>query len=207
EQTALLAELKRLNGGKDIVFSDNHYPTNTLPSNFDEWYAQVEAKSPALQYLNGQIEINRQQVKLNRALGLPKFSAGYMSEKLTKEHFQGVIVSMSIPLWENKNNVKQAKAQVTATEIALEDNKIQFYSRLQNLYLKAITLQQNAQKVRQSLSLYGNEPLLKKAFDAGEISLLNYLQEIEYYYEAVNRALEAERNFELTVAELSAMEM
>ncbi|MDR0602841.1 MAG: TolC family protein [Bacteroidales bacterium] len=206
EQTALLAELKRLNGGKDIAFSNNDYPTTTLPSNFDEWYTQVEAKSPAMQYLNGQIEINRQQVKLNRALGLPKFSAGYMSEKITGEHFQGVTVSMSIPLWGNKNNVKQAKAQVSATEFALEDNKMQVYSRLRNLYLKALTLQQNTQKVRQSLSLYGNEPLLKKALDAGEISLLNYLQEIEYYYEAVNKALETERDFELTVAELSAME-
>jgi outer membrane protein TolC len=204
EQTTLLAGLKQLNGGKDIAFTNDIYPLNTLFDNFDEWYTQVAAKSPLLQYISGQIEINRQEVKLNRALGLPSFSAGYMSEKMTGEHFQGVTVSMSIPLWANKNNVKQAKTQLKATEITLEDKRMQLYNRLKSLYLKAATLQQNAQKIRQSLSLYGNEPLLKKALDAGEISLLNYLQEVEYYYETVNKALETERDFELIMAELSA---
>jgi outer membrane protein TolC len=160
-----------------------------------------------LQYVNGQIAIGNQQVKLNRALGLPKFSAGYISEKIVGEHFQGVTVGVSVPLWENKNRVKEAKAQVRAAESALEDNKVQFYNRLQSLYLKASAMQQSAQKVRQSLSAYSNEPLLKKALDAGEISLLNYLLEIEYYYDAMNRVLEAERDYELATAELSAVEM
>jgi hypothetical protein len=43
--------------------------------------------------------------------------------------------------------------------------------------------------------------------DAGEISLLNYLLEVEYYYDAINKALEAERNYQLTVAELSSVEL
>ncbi len=68
-------------------------------------------------------------------------------------------------------------------------------------------MQKNARRIRQSLENNNNEPLLKKALDAGEISLLNYLLEIEYYYNAVNKALEAERDFELAVAELQAVEM
>lgn len=207
DRTALLSELKRLNGGKDIAFPDDVYPVNPLPANFDNWYAQAEAKSPVLQYVSSQIEIGQQQVKLNKALGLPKFSAGYMSEKVVGERYQGVTVGISVPLWENKNRVKQAEMQVKADESALADTKVQFYSRLQSSYLKAAALQQNAQKIRQSLSAYGNEPLLKKALDAGEIPLLNYLLEIEYFYNAVNKALEAERDYELAVAELSAVEM
>jgi outer membrane protein TolC len=207
EQTSLLAELKQLNGGKEIAYSNTIYPVKTLPDDFDKWYTEVEIQNPVLQYLNKQVEIDRQQVKLNRSLGLPKFSAGYMSEKMTGEHFQGITVSMSVPLWENKNNVKQANAQVRATEFNLEDKKMQLYSRLKRLYFKATTLWQNAQDVRQSISLYGNEPLLKKALDTGEISLLTYLQEIEFYYEAINKVLEAERDYELTVSELSAVEL
>lgn len=207
ERTALLTQLKSLNGGKDIAFPDDVYPGNVLPTNFDDWYATAETKSPILQYVSGQIAIGNQQVKLNRAMGLPKFSAGYMSEKLAGEHFQGVTVGVSVPLWENKNRVKEAKAQVRAAESALEDNKVQFYNRLQSLHLKASAMQQSAQKVRQSLSTNSNEPLLKKALDAGEISLLNYLLEIEYYYDAMNKVLEAERDYELAVAELSAVEL
>lgn len=207
QRTALLSELKRLNGGKDIVFSNDVYSENALPANFEEWYATAETKSPVLQYVSAQIEISKQQVKLNRAMALPKFTAGYMSEKIVGEHFQGITVGMSIPLWENKNRTRQAKAQLQATEAIFEDSKLQFYNRLQTLYQKTFALQKNARRIRQSLENNNNEPLLKKALDAGEISLLNYLLEIEYYYNAVNKALEAERDFELAVAELQAVEM
>jgi outer membrane protein TolC len=225
ERTALLSELKRLNGGKEFVnyelritnyeedksdirnsqFVIRNFPL--LPVDFEDWYKAAELKSPVLQYISGEIEINRQQIKLSQALGLPKFSAGYMSEKIVGEHFQGVTVGVSIPLWENKNRVKEAKAQVRTSESALEDSKVQFYNRLQSLHLKASSLQRNAQKLRQSLSAHSNEPLLKKALDAGEISLLTYLLEIEYYYEAVNKVLETEKDYQKVFAELSAVEL
>ena len=207
ERAALLSELKRLNGGKEIVFSVNVYSVNDLPPNFEDWFTTAESKSPVLQYVRGQIEIRQQQVNLNRAMGLPKFSAGYMSEKVVGQRFQGVTVGMSIPLWENKNRVNYARTQTQAAEAIFEDSKVQFYNRLQTLYFKAAALQQNAQRVRQSLENNNNEPLLKKALDAGEISLLNYLLEIEFYYNEVNKVLEAERDFELTVAELWAVEL
>ena len=190
-----------------MVFAAASYPSNALPDDFEDWYATAEGKNPTLQYARRQTVIGKQQVKLNRAMGLPKFSAGYMSEKIVGEHFQGVTVGMSIPLWENKNRVKQAKAQAQAAETTLDDNKLQFYNRLQTFYFRAAVLQQNAQKIRQSLAENGNELLLKKALDAGEISLLNYLLEMEYYYDAMNKALEAERDFQKALAELSAVEL
>ncbi|MDR2805126.1 MAG: TolC family protein [Dysgonamonadaceae bacterium] len=207
EQTALLLELRQMNGGRAIVLTDTVYPVQSLPDDFADWYAGVETRHPALQYAGGQIEIGRQQVKLNRALGLPGFSAGYMSEKVAGEQFQGITLGISIPLWENKNRVKQAKAQVRAAESALNDNKKQVFNHLQNLYLKAAARRENAQKLRASLSENNNEPLLKKALDSGEISLLSYLTEIEYYYDAFNKMLEAERDYEQARAELSAIEL
>jgi outer membrane protein TolC len=207
EQTTLLSELKQFNGGKDITFSDDLSSRDTLPEDFEQWYVMIEEKNALLQSINGQIEIDKQQIKLNRALGLPKFSAGYMSEQLPNEHFQGVNVSISIPLWENKNNVKQAKAQLQSTESSLEDGKIQLYNRLKNIYLKASTLQKNVQEIKQSISIYSNASLLKKALDAGEISLLNYLQETAYYYEVMKMFLETERDFDITVSELLSVDL
>ena len=110
ERVALLAELKTLNGGIDIEFPDNVYPVRILPANFENWYA--ETNNPILQYVSGQIEIERQQVRLNRALGLPRFSAGYMSERIVGEHFQGITAGVSIPLWENRNRVRQASVNL-----------------------------------------------------------------------------------------------
>ena len=207
ERASLLSELRRLNGGNEFSIFNFQFSISELPNDFEDWYASVEANSPVLQYVSSQIEIHRQQVRLNQALGLPRFSAGYMSETVVGEQFRGVSFGVSVPLWENKNRVREAQAQVRVSEMALEDSKLQFYNRLQSVHLKASTLQQNAINLRQSLTTYGNEPLLKRALDAGEISLLNYLLETEYYYDAMNRVLEAERDFELAAAELWAVEL
>ena len=98
ERENILSELKRLNGGKKISFETSDFHLSPLPANFEDWYSGAEVKSPVLQYVRAQVEINEKRIKLNRALGLPKFSAGYMSEKLAGEHFQGVTVGVSISL-------------------------------------------------------------------------------------------------------------
>ncbi len=207
ERSSLLTELKALNGGKEIVFTGSEFSYESLPPDFDEWYGQAELKSPVLQYLRGQIEVGQHQVKLNKSLGLPGFSAGYMSENMGSEKFRGITMGVSVPLWENKNRVKQAEAQVSASEAALEDTKIQFYNRLQSLFAKSRSLQENAESYRVALSNFSNEALLKKALDGGEISLLNYLLELEYYYTTMDKLLETKRELGHSLAELRAVEL
>lgn len=207
ERTMLLSELKRLNGGQEVVFDQSNYSDGILPDNFDEWYSRTLSQSPVLQHANTQISIREEEVRLNKAQGLPKLSAGYMSEQLLGEKFQGVTVGLSIPLWSNKNRVRQSQAQLVANQSLLADCKVAFQTRLQGLYDKAVKLQQSALKHRIALSSFNNELLLKKALDAGEISLLIYLTELEYYYQAFRQVLETEKNFELTLAELFAMEL
>jgi len=207
EREALLNELKSLNGGKEIQYHETEIPLTPLPPNFDEWYAAAESKSPVLQYLSKKVDISKQQVKLSRAQALPKLSAGYYSERILGEKLQGAVIGISIPLWENRNTVKQAKAGVLSSESALEDSRIQFYNRLQSLFNQSAGLRETAQKYRDALSSYSNEPLLRKALDAGEISLLDYLLEVEFYYDAFNNMLEAERDYALAVAELTAVKL
>ena len=109
--------------------------------------------------------------------------------------------------WENKNRVKQAKAAVRAAESREADSKQQFYSNLQIQFNRAIGLQNTAQAYRKSLFTANSTDLLKKALDAGEISLLDYMVEIGLYYETVNQALQAEMDYQKAFAELSAVEL
>ena len=207
ERNALLSQLKRLNGGVDIVLNENEYTPTQLPLNFNDWYVQAEQKNPVLAYVKQEIEVSQKQVSLSKAMGLPTFSAGYMSEKVVGQQYQGLTFGVSIPLWENKNRVKQAKAAVTAAQSRETDSKQQFYGQLQILYNRANGLKITADKYRQSLATVNNTQLLKKALDAGEISLLDYILEIGLYYNTVNQALEAERDYQKALAELSAVEL
>lgn len=207
ERDALLAQLKRLNGGIDVVFNDADYGSRELPLNFNDWYVQAEDKNPVLAYVRNEIEVSQKQVSLSKAMNLPKFTAGYMSEKVVGQRYQGVSLGISIPLWSNKNQVKQAKASVAAAQSREADTKQQFYSQLQIQYSKAMGLKTTADKYRRSLANVNNTILLKKALDAGEISLLDYMVEMGLYYDNVNQTLAAERDYQLAFAELAAVEL
>jgi outer membrane protein TolC len=207
ERSALVSQLKRLNGGIDITMDDYQYDNISLPADFDEWFLQAAQKNPVLEYARQEIEVGKQQVSLNKAMRLPTFSAGYMSEKVVGQQYQGLTLGISIPLWENKKRVKQAKASVAAAESREADSRQQFYNHLKILYSRVAGLEMTAQKYRQSLATVNNTDLLKKALDAGEISLLDYILEIGLYYDAINKTLEAERDYQKAFAEMSAVEL
>ncbi|MEG0455262.1 MAG: transporter, partial [Bacteroides sp.] len=52
-----------------------------------------------------------------------------------------------------------------------------------------------------------NSLLLKKALDAGQISILDYIVEIGLYYNTVNQALQAELGYQKAFAQLSSIEL
>ena len=207
EQNAIRSQLKRLNGGIDVVFDETQFEDIPLPLVFDDWYAVAEQKNPALASIRQEVEISKKQLSLNKAMNLPTFSAGYMSEKVVGERYQGISVGVSIPLWENKNRVKQAKTAVKVAELRETDSKQQLYNQLRILYDRTLGLKSTAQNYRKSLETINNTDLLKKALDAGEISLLDYIVEIGLYYDTVNRALEAEKEYQKAFSELSAVEL
>ena len=102
---------------------------------------------------------------------MPKIAVGYMGEFVGNENFQGISVGITIPLWQNKNRVKYARAAA--------------------LY-------------RSSLDKNNSGEILLKAFEKGELPLLEYLLEMEYFYECFKKLASAERDLACTLAELTA---
>lgn len=201
-----LAELVLLNGGNALDFKMSDFPSANILNDFDQWYAQTEQNNPLLAWLKLETEVSRQNEKLNSALALPKFQAGYMSEKVVGEHFQGLTLGVSVPLWESKNKVKEAQA-LTAVAVAIEqDNKLRFYNSLKALHAKALQLQHSLNDYRQELDACNNTDLAAKALEAGEISMIDYIMEITVYYESFNNMIEIEKELHQALAELKQYE-
>jgi cobalt-zinc-cadmium efflux system outer membrane protein len=202
ERIALLAELTRLNGGKAIAFDESVFAEVSMKEDFDQWFQSSVRNNPFLEWLNKEVEISQRNIQLNKALNLPKFEAGYMSEVLVGEQFRGITAGMSIPLWENKNKIKAAKSSAVTIESMATDHELQFYNHLKALHSKAVRLQKNATDYKSGLLLYNNAELLKTALDKGEISLINYLTELSFYYESIQELLEIEKELFKVVAEI-----
>ena len=205
ERANLLSELQRLNGGEPIAFDQAVYAQPVLPQDFEAWYDEAAAANPALAYARQNVELKRREMKLGKLSGLPQISAGYMSELVPESNFRGITLGLSVPLWSNRNRVKQAKAAVVAAELQQKDATVQFYERLRNQYDRTLGLQRTAGEYRKALAELDNTQLLRKALDAGEISLLDYIVELGLYYTTVDEALAAERDYELALTELQSV--
>jgi len=203
ERSALVSELTGLNGGISTDFNDTVFLAPDLPGDFEQWYLKAELNNPFLAWLKQEVTLSTKQEKLSTSLSLPKLQGGYMSEKVAGEQFQGVTVGLSIPLWENRNEIKFAKARTIAVQSAEYDTKLQFYNKLKYLHLKAVSLQNSIVDYGSKLQIFSNSQLLKKALDKGEISLIDYIYELTFYYESVNRLLVLERDVNRTQAELN----
>lgn len=203
ERKVLLSELAGLNGGIFIEFMENKFPTQTLSADFEQWFSITEESNPVLKWLKQEVEISQKEEQLSKAQSLPKIQTGYMSEKVIGEQFQGISLGISVPLWENKNTLKYAHAKTIAVQSTMDDHKIQFFNRLKAKHFKAMELQKNADDYRAKLHLFDSSDLLKKALEKGEISLIDYILELAFYYESVNKLLDLDKELNKTIAELN----
>ena len=128
-------------------------------------------------------------------------------EDVVGEKYQGITLGMSIPIWSNKNRIKQAKTAIRAAESAQNDAKIQFFNNLNNFYIRSKALKEIAESYAQGLIQVDNAYLLKKALDAGKISLLDYIVETQLYYELIIQAIDSEKEYRISLADLYATEL
>lgn len=207
ERQNLIVALEAMNGGKAVIINNVGYEKVSLPADFETWYKEVEHKNPVLLHAQGLVDVNKQQLKLTKNQWLPQLHVGYVNETVVDESFQGVAVGLSLPLWNNSSKVKQSKAQLLTSETMLSGTRNECYNTYKSLYNQSLTLQQNADKLAVTLSHCNSEALLQKALDAGEISLLEYLLEIEFYQQAAIDTLTAQRDAQMALAELFAMDL
>ncbi len=202
ERESLHHRLAGLNGGKPVALEQTSFPQVPAMVDFETWVVQAQDRNPELQLISGQLALNQTRRKLQRALNLPALSAGYVSEMLTHEEFHGFTVGISIPLWENKNTLKQVKAQNLALEGALQDDALEYYSFLKAQYARAASLREAHREYQTLLASINSSELLEKAWKQGQIGITEYLVELSLYYQSVNNILEMELELHQTLARL-----
>jgi outer membrane protein TolC len=204
----LMATLRIMNGGKDIDFQHEEYPVIFLPENFDEWYSHIENTNPVFEQMRQQLAIDQQKVKLSKAQWFPKFSVGYGAEMAQghNEGEHGPSIGLVLPLWHNKGTVKSAKLHAEAAETLLMNEKAVTYNYLRSLYAKAKALQGNIGTLAVSLQDFDSQALLLKAFENGELNLIDYVTETEYYQNAMLELYSAQYEMNATLIELMSYE-
>lgn len=207
ERDFLVNELKRMNGGKELIIESLEYPIQSIPSTLEECLETIKKKDLSLLSLNSNIDLNHRSKKLQKALNLPKISAGYMKEGGPMEQYHGFVVGVSVPLWENKNTIKQINAQTQASEALYKDADQRLKNETETQYTRIIHLSEMLKMYRESMPGEQTNELLKKSLEYGQISLIDYLQELEIFYEVKTNLLETEHELQTALAELLQWEL
>ena len=210
EQALLTAQLVRLNGGEPLKASANRVDKGISDDleNIDSLVAQAMEHSPAMALVRTGREAAKSELSLAKSQHLPTLSAAYIHERHTiGDRSQGVAVGMSLPLWANKSRVRSARAALHAAEAREADAVVQLRSQLVSGYERVQGLQRTATLYRRALADADNTHLLARAMDEGHISVLEYLQGIELYYDYLDRSLRADRDYRRALAELEAWKL
>ena len=210
EQALLTAQLTRLNGGEPLGAIGSLDVLEGLKplANLDSLVAQALEHSPAMTLVRAGHDVAQSDLSLAKAQHLPTLSATYINERHTiGDRSQGVAVGVSLPLWANKNRVRTARAALQAAQAREADTQLQLRSQLRADYERVQGLQRTATIYRTALTEADNTALLIRAMDEGYISVLEYLQGIELYYDYLDRSLGAERDYRRALATLEAWKL
>ncbi|WP_117172558.1 TolC family protein [Mariniflexile rhizosphaerae] len=195
-------KLTSLNGGTAIILTDVVYFNVPVIPNFETLEKEIEAQDYIRKTLEQEKVIAQKQIEVSKALALPKMEIGYHYQGILGQTYNGIHTGILLPLWESKNTVKLQKAKMVYAEGALSDHTNDYYYEIKQLYgryesLKSILA--DYEKINQSV-----EPikLLDKALSAGQISVLEYFVELNYYNDSQNSYLEIEKEYYDVVASL-----
>lgn len=205
ERQAALDALTLLNGGEEVTLDATAFPATEVPTDFESWYADAEARHPALAYARQAVEAGKRQLAVSKAGRLPEFSLGFDGEYVLGERYQGITLGISIPLWASRGKVRQARAEKEAAEARAHDASAQFYGQMANLFRKQQGLRATADIYTRALATTDDTALLKRSLDAGQISVVEYLQAVRLYYDTVQQRLDALREWHRAYAEMTAV--
>jgi outer membrane protein, heavy metal efflux system len=162
----------------------------------------IEANDPILKVYEQEKEVLQQQIAVQKSLNLPKIEAGYHSQGILGQSYRGVHAGITVPLWENKNKVKAARASFDYATTNAETQRLAHRLENKQLY-EQLEVRKNAmQEYNRVIVSLRNTELLDKALRLGQITIIQYFLDQNYYFSTYDKYLQLELEYHKAVAEL-----
>jgi outer membrane protein TolC len=168
---------------------------------------EVQEKKPELHYLKQAQMVAGTNVKLAKQNWLPDLQLTYEGEKVPEGTYRGIRAGISIPLWKDKNTVQQAQARVQFESNRYDSRITAILNETEKIYNQAFELQKIRLEYKQTLEESANVDFLDKALNLGQISVIDYFNELTYYYETMDAYLEIEKKYYQLLAQLWAFQL
>lgn len=201
---AALRNLATLNGGKPIDNLPDAFPQLPPLKELQDLWMEVDEGAAQIKALRMEADAARSSIASAKMQGWPKIEVGYRRNTESRSAFNGFLVGISIPLFSNRNEVKKAKAEANWAELN-RDNLIK--ARENDFLIKyneALSLNNTLEAYRRLQSIEEALRIRKMALDGGQISLVDYLNEVAALQEAEQNRVEIALRYHKAVANLMA---
>ena len=183
-----------------------------MPENFDSWTdypAQgCEAPTPesdVLLYAMAEAEARAAQAesKAVRLSGMPSLSVGYVHAYEEAQHFNGFSVGLKLPSYSQKKRREAARLEAEAGQFEIKAQIIAETARNMGYYNSALEVNKSMAKYARLSGDNSYLDLLTKAYDGGELNIIDYLAEINLFTQARLSYLDLEYRYNLDLARLN----
>lgn len=194
EEKILHRSLIRLNSDKPVAIQKHEYSDFlTILGSGDR--EEALSGNPVLEIAKMNSQIADADIKLVKTGLLPDIFMGYVSEAMNDDKLAGVRMGISVPLWGKPNQIKRAKLKKD-----FSDKRLMLTSQIiQNDWDNHDVMAKQSLEIKNnleaSLSSMKAKYLLEESWHSGEISLLDYLKELPFFYSIEDRVKEAEKQY------------
>lgn len=202
QMNRLLQKLEFLNGGHKVNLSGLSYNLELAIMPFDSLWQEKLTSDPVIKSFQLEDNISAARLNLAQSQSLPELTIGFNQQGIPGAVYSGAYGGLAIPLWSNRHKVKSARAQQNFQQINTLSKTNEIFSSVKNAYDKYQLLLRKYTEYVSVLKSLQNEELLWDAYRLGEISFIDYYQELTFYREAYNKMLQLELQLHQQKAEL-----
>ncbi len=148
-------------------------------------------------------EASKATVKSIKRQAVPSFSLGYRHAFEDGTHFNGLAIGITLPSFSQNKRRKLAQLEAEAL-VAENTNEVSLaMAEQQGLYLSATSLNASISKYRRILGSESYLDLLKTAFEGGELTIIDYINEVNNFTANKLDLIDIEYRYNLTLAKLN----
>ena len=196
------AELAALNDGNALDADFGAYPAEPM-YDLSRYLEYASSANPDVTAAEATAKSARLDADAVAASRMPGFTVGYRHAFEEEQHFNGFAIGVSLPVYSRSRAVKAAKLRATASGFDAAEASASARSAVTAAYSVA-EKRRNALSELNDVTLDESYPrLLLMAYKGGQINVITYIQELNYYLSAREARLDDEYQLRLALITLN----
>ena len=206
---AARAALIALNGGMTLdldaagiiaaAADDTPQPLAAEDAYLDAFYQH----DPMLQSQAAALTAAQHRLSAAKASALPGLSLGYVHNYEDGTHFNGFSVGLTLPLWGANRRRAAASADIESISAGASSYEMTTRADIIATYARARSLQRRLSSYAQVLGDAEYQRLLRVALAGGQISVMQYINEVNYLIDNTRTYLSLRYDYALALARLN----